>query len=266
MLNALITLHTVFAVVVCVAVAYGGAQRISRRYRLAWTNPDALAGLANWSPSTTGACSILAFVQLVSGCILFPLLVVDQGSALLGAVALAVGSTGSAVALFFQTGRRFSGVAAASAVGLLALGLTGFVTVVLVSTGHDPITRIACALLALATQVWLWAWLAGVWNQQLDNGIPWTTAGQLIAWTPRFALGCAVVAICLAATVLVLVLRQAGTPPLPTSAVVSLIVGHVVLLAGAIRAWRQWRHPLCIAGIALTVLSSAALLYASHRA
>jgi len=35
-------------------------------------------------------------------------------------------------------------------------------------------------LLGLAIMTGFWHWLSGVWHQQLDNGVAWTTAGRLI--------------------------------------------------------------------------------------
>lgn len=42
-------------------------------------------------------------------------------------------------------------------------------------------------LLALSLMIWLWGWLVRVWDQQLLDGIAWTTAGRMMPYAKRTA-------------------------------------------------------------------------------
>jgi hypothetical protein len=45
---------------------------------------------------------------------------------------------------------------------------------------------LGAALIGLSVMVFLWQWLPVVWDQQLEDGRPWTTTGRMIPVTRRF--------------------------------------------------------------------------------
>ncbi len=229
------------AVVVAAIVARSGAARITQRYRLAWTDPDALALPASWSAATLRICTVLAALQLACGLAILWAGVTEPAPIRLTSGALLAGGLASAAAMFFQAGRRFAPSTVAVAVGLLALAIAGGLLLVLAGgMSAGPLRRLSCLLIALAVQVWFWAWIAGVWEQQLDRGAAWTTAGRLLAWTPRVALILALLA--LMASGGLLYLLTAGYGGAPGHGAVWAIGGHVILLAGLGRALRTWRR------------------------
>ncbi len=92
-------------------------------------------------------------------------------------------------------------------------------------------TLLARAVIGLAAMSRFWYWLARVWDQQLDEGRAWTTAGRLIRPARR-------VAYLLAATAVLLALHLAFWPRWP----------HVLLreTSGARWAWGLSAHAILL--------------------
>ncbi len=79
--------------------------------------------------------------------------------------------------------RRWNEVLADAAFGLITLAVVsacmfGMSWPVWTTTGYASIFN--RAVLGFAVMTIFWHWLAAVWEQQLDEGRPWTTAGRLI--------------------------------------------------------------------------------------
>ncbi|MBX3394412.1 MAG: hypothetical protein KF841_03495 [Phycisphaerae bacterium] len=106
--------------------------------------------------------------------------------------ATAAMSTG--VACLYMTYRRWSANTAGLGMGLVSLAI---VTVACAAaslllptneyrTYADRMPILFNAILfALSIMIWLWAWLSRVWDQQLLDGIPWTTTGRMIPYARR---------------------------------------------------------------------------------
>jgi len=163
-----------------------GARTISRRYRLAWTQPDGLASPAfppAWLSPFTSFCGVLL-------CVLAILLIVPgspfwRPDALAGP-ALFVAGTASSVAIFRSLQGAWSGALAISGSLLLSAGACGLTrSVLFASTGW--FAHLHAIAVALAIMSGLWAWLDGVWLQQLDSGRAWTIAGRLLDFTSWFS-------------------------------------------------------------------------------
>lgn len=96
----------------------------------------------------------------------------------------------------FMTYRRWSGNTASLGIALLTLAVVlaaCFLAAVagLVAQAEPYAERIPvlfnAIVFALALMTVLWRWLAGVWDQQLLAGVPWTTTGRLIPFARRAA-------------------------------------------------------------------------------
>ena len=150
-----------------------------RRRANAW--PDRLGDLAAPRSAWPGfgfSAGLAGGGVLVLGC----LFVREQWTTLAAALA--------AAALFLLVYRSWSENLAEAAVALTTLAVVS-----LSMLGTPPRIRspneypplLNRALFALAVTVWFWHWLARVWQQQLDGGTAWTTAGRMIPAVRRAA-------------------------------------------------------------------------------
>ena len=51
--------------------------------------------------------------------------------------------------------------------------------------------RFNTIIIGLTVMMWVWIWLYGVWHQQLDDGVAWTTAGHMRSRLPRIIVALA---------------------------------------------------------------------------
>lgn len=179
-------------VLMCAAVFQ--ELRYRARCRAAWPDrlDDLIAPYARWplfiqvEAIIAGAILILGVYQIVQRePMTWPL-------ALTGcAISIMAGYT-----CFFMTYRRWSGNTASLGIALLTLAAAMaacFVAAVLglVAQGEGYADRLPvlfnAILFGLAVMIALWRWLAGVWDQQLLDGVPWTTTGRLIPYAKRGA-------------------------------------------------------------------------------
>jgi hypothetical protein len=112
---------------------------------------------------------------------------------------IAMDCIASAIAGFtcmYMTYRRWSANTAGLGMALLTLATVSLACVPVVAFGNpmqsgEYATRLPvlynAALLALALMIALWSWLSRFWEQQLLNGIPWTTTGRMIPHARRAA-------------------------------------------------------------------------------
>ncbi len=98
------------------------------------------------------------------------------------------------VTCLFMTYRRWSGNTAGLGISLVTLSVVALAccVAILVSPMGEateyvkrvPVLDMA-VLAALVLMIALWSWLAGVWRQQLHDGVPWTTTGRMLPHTHR---------------------------------------------------------------------------------
>lgn len=162
-----------FSAVVMVAFAFGEGYRDHDRRVRAW--PNALTKLTSRCPPWPGfhySFGIVSVVLMLGACIhiLSPWAAIS---------AFAAG--GAALAL---TGRRWDENLADVGLGLITVGIVSlcltWVPAPLRPSGAYFATVFQVAVVGLAMSTLFWHWLAKVWDQQLDHGQAWTTAGRLI--------------------------------------------------------------------------------------
>ena len=170
------------AVLAAFTIAGGVVEH--RRRVAAW--PARLAELRTrlepW-PGFLYSAGLVAVVILILGCVH----VVKPWTSL--AAFLAGGS------LLVLVARRWNANLADAGLALITLGVVSLAMFSLPprrgESGPYYAAVFSRVVVALAIMVWFWHWLAGVWDQQLNNGRPWTTAGRLIGLARRvgFILG-----------------------------------------------------------------------------
>lgn len=144
-----------------------------RRRVEAW--PDHLDDLLTAGPDWPGfrySAGIIAVIVLALGCVFIVSPATPFAALLAGVSVLAL------------TNRHWNENYADAGLGLITLSIISFLMIGVPDIrGNKPEYFAAVfgrALLGLAITTAFWHWLAGVWDQQLDNGRAWTTAGRLI--------------------------------------------------------------------------------------
>ncbi|MHC5111160.1 MAG: hypothetical protein ACYTHJ_14925 [Planctomycetota bacterium] len=175
----------------------------SRRWKVAWTEPDRLAEpLTTWPGMINSYTAVSIFLVAISG---FHLAVPtslpgwSSGQTMfLLAVALLVGAGGGYLRLAVEYCR---GLAAAS-MGLTSLMFAALAVSTLPRSSEDLSIRypgiFGALIVGLAAASLFWSWLYGVWQQQLNEGRSWTVAGRLIPQTVRFSYMSAALALVVA--------------------------------------------------------------------
>ncbi|HKQ48274.1 MAG TPA: hypothetical protein VJZ71_09420 [Phycisphaerae bacterium] len=112
------------------------------------------------------------------------------------ALAAAIVSAAAGTTCVFMTYRRWSANTAGLGMSLLSLAaVLLFCVPAALFTAPRESTEYAARipalfnaiLFALALMIAWWRWLAKVWNQQLLDNVPWTTAGRMIPYSRRTA-------------------------------------------------------------------------------
>ncbi|NOX58527.1 MAG: hypothetical protein GXP29_06675 [Planctomycetes bacterium] len=163
-------------------------------------------------------------------------------SLLLGASAFVSG-----IALLRLVTRRWSIGLADVGASLLTVGFATLLLVVLPATSqplsdHLP-ARFNTILVGLTVMIGFWAWLYRVWEQQLDGGVAWTTAGRLRSRIPRLIVGITVISLVVAG-------MMAVWPRLPLIGCSDAsflrigfgTAGHLFLILVLTIIARKWRH------------------------
>jgi hypothetical protein len=152
----------------CLAELRGHWRRVS-----AW--PDRLDDLLLPPPAWSGfgySAGIVAVIIMVLGCMMIV-------SPLTAVSALIAGT-----AMLALAHRRWEENYADAGLGLITLGAVSLLMLNVperIANESEYFASIfSRALLGLAIMSLFWFWLAGVWEQQLDQGRAWTTAGRLI--------------------------------------------------------------------------------------
>lgn len=153
-----------------------GSIHHRRRVR-AW--PDQLGRLAEAAPEWPGfrfSTGAMAILILLLGCVFVNRPLTGVGSVLMGG------------SLLILAHRRWQESLADAGFALLTLGVVTGCMIGLPASA-TPEARFAeifnRAILGLAVMTGFWHWLGGVWEQQLDHGRAWTTAGRFIRVTRR---------------------------------------------------------------------------------
>ncbi|HRX85068.1 MAG TPA: hypothetical protein P5572_08625 [Phycisphaerae bacterium] len=243
------------AAALCALQAFAGALRTSRRYRLAWTMPEALAEPPTPSAAVQSSTTVLAWAALLLGALLVVTATPSWHSSVWRGVVLAAGAFACGGTVFRNLQSAWSPVRATLGAAFITIGACFLINIVLglpqAVSGQWGALVVACAC-----SVALWTWLAGVWRQQLEGDKAWTAAGRMISLTEALAAGNA--AIGLFAAFWLCSLPSANQRPSRffSVTVVALLVG--ALGAGQLR-WRNFRFViLLIAGLScmlvLTIL------------
>ncbi len=130
--------------------------------------------------------------------------------------------------------------------------------------GTDLTTRmpilLAASMIGLAVMVFMWQWLPNVWDQQLQDGRPWTTTGRMLPLARRIGLITAVFGV-LAAMQLALWPEIASVRDDSVGRWVLGLSANAILLTAMVLATRlsQWRR---LGGLALLTLALAGVFVA----
>ncbi len=176
-----------------------------RRRHLAWPDnlDDLLLPYSRWS-AYIQIEAFLAAIVLVLG--VFHI-VRSGGAGPLMPVVSGASAIAAGVACLYMTFRRWSSNTSGLGLSLISLGIVTFACAI--STWFiDSSERTSYAqrmpvlfnatLFGIAVMIWLWRWLAEVWDQQLLDGAAWTTTGRMIPHARRTAFYLAAIGILVA--------------------------------------------------------------------
>lgn len=157
-----------------------------------------------------------------------------------------------ALALSIFVGWRWSRTVAELALSLWTISLAALAstTALQMACSQPTLERLpvvhSAVLAGLAGASLLWFWLAGFWQQQLQQGRPWTIAGRLIPLADRVGFLAAALAVLVAAKLAMWPRMEYGSADNSTGrlAVGSLI--YVLLIAICLYAARQVRKSAMI--------------------
>jgi hypothetical protein len=249
------------AAVLCATVGLteGPAQR--RRRRVMPIDAAGLPEPALLAPGLRISAGVAGVLLLLLTCygLASPVELHPGGYALSALILGAAAAAGGAV-MFGLVARQWSVDLADLAMGLVTLAVCAWVTACIPSEPRElavrsPITLNAIVI-GLAGMAWVWSWLSRVWEQQLDEGQPWTTAGRLVSPSGDFSFLVAAVALTLA-------LLMAGWPMIPGIAasdssrgrILFGVAGHLLLLLSVLACARRSGRASFIRLAVLVVLS-----------
>ena len=180
------------AVLVAIAAVLTGWIERRRRWRVALSKPDDLVLPPRGWPGLRQSCGVIAVTVILLVCyhLVVPVAIGPGGFGVTSLVVAGSAAVG-AWAIFLIVSRTWSGNLADAAMGLTSLALCAFAVSlvpsrpVVLAERYPMIFSAMIIGFALATA--LWTWLSLVWEQQLNSGRPWTTAGRLIPRAKRFA-------------------------------------------------------------------------------
>jgi hypothetical protein len=189
--NGLI-LAGVLAVVLCAAVIREGAVRSLRLARGLRRDPTLLLEPLPETPLLHTAGSVIGAVLVLLAVLgLAVPLELRPGGYRLAALAHAFFALAGGIALFVLVWRRWSLARAELAMGLITLSVCLLAAACVPGAPQELQKRYPmifnAMLIALAIMAWLWGWLSGVWRQQLDGPVAWTTTGHMVEPAAHFA-------------------------------------------------------------------------------
>ncbi|MCA9249860.1 MAG: hypothetical protein KDA54_01885 [Phycisphaerales bacterium] len=173
------------------------------------------------------------------------------------ALILGVSSIVTGISLLRLVTRRWRIGLADIGLGLLSVGVA---TLLLTVLPFEPIAlearfpaRFNTIIIGLTVMMWVWIWLYGVWHQQLDDGVAWTTAGHMRSRLPRIIVALAVISLVAAGMMSGWPrLRLIGGHDATFLRIGFGVIGHLFLILTLIMLARRWKHaPLgVLAGVA----------------
>ena len=237
------------------------AQR--RRVRLLETDPVSAPGTDRPAPGLVAGCGLVGLALLFLICYHLAIGVdTEPLGRRLTALLLAGVSAGSAAAVLVLLGRTWSLGLANVGMGLICLAVCCTAFIFVPSEPVDLARRYPllfnALLFSLALMVWFWSWLSRVWVQQLDDGVPWTTAGRMIAPATNVAFACGVIAVAIS-SLMAIWPRLAVVPTMDHTIgrISAGVAGHLALLAAMLWSARKLNQPRFVV---LAVLTTAAML------
>ena len=159
-----------------------------------------------------------------------------------------------ASAILVHVGRLWSVNLADIALALLTLAACTLATVFVPDEPRELDERYPlifnAIVFALGLMTWVWGWLAEVWHQQLDQGVPdgrdpaWTTAGRLVPVNRRFSQVTGAGGLMVAAIMSVWpALRTVSADDDSLGRMSAGVAAHLLLLLASMRCARWTRRP-----------------------
>jgi hypothetical protein len=194
-------------------------------------------------------------------------------------LANSLASAAAGAVCLFMTYRRWSGNTAGLGSALVTLAIVAMASAIAApfysaSPWAEYVSRVPVLLNALLFPLWvaigLWNWLSRLWDQQLLNGVPWTTAGRMIPIVRRTAFLLAAIAVLIAFQMALWPTRPIAVVPDNTTWRWICGIGAIaLLLLQSIREARR-RDSSAMATIAMAFFIAAAVfvfvrLHPSHQ-
>ncbi len=264
--NGPVVLVGVLAALTLAAVILQGAVVLRYRWRIALSSPDELATPCVPWPGYREICGILITILLVliANHLVVPISLTGEYNRLLAAV-LGVSACAAGYASLILAMRQWHPNFADAGLGLISLSVCCILFALLpprstTLTDYYPVI-FNVLMIGFGIGTGLWTWLSLVWQQQLDEGKPWTTEGHLILHAKRVAFLCAVLATTSGGMMAIWpYLRIVGTGDASLGRITSGLGGNLFLLLiflwSARRLRRHTFHMLSI----LAALSTAGFM------
>ena len=225
-------------------------RAVDRRLRWRWalTDPDRLKQEElDWPGlNRSGAAVLLALIILCAFHLAVPVTLSGWSA---GGTMLLVGFSCLVAAIggFLRISVSYSRGLAETATALATLAIACFAVATLPATS-EPLAKwyprvFAAMIVGLSSAAFIWSWVYGVWQQQLDDGKPWTPAGRMIPVVARFGFYSAAMGL-VVALLLALWPRLRGIPTMDDSLMAMLagIAVNLFLILVTVRMARQFRR------------------------
>lgn len=182
--------------IVFVFVLADGIVRRRRKWQYVQSAPGALADAPRPNQGLYLSCAAVGLGIIISATIVLtdPQALSGYGRLMLFSQMIVLLIAGASILM--MTHHAFSAATADVGLALITLGIVSFFAAA--APGTAPTAAEAYPLVFNAMMAgfglacWLWTWLANVWEQQLLDGIAWTTAGRMIPFARQFSFlaGC----------------------------------------------------------------------------
>lgn len=188
--------HILTASIVIVTVLADAWSVRRRKWRRVRDDPDALADTPLTRRGVYQGCGIAGLGLVITGAVALtdPQALLLSGRLMLLAQTVTMMISGAAILTLAH--RAFTAGLAEIGLALITLGITSLSVACTPGSAPTAAQRYPMVFNAMVVgfgvACWLWTWLANVWEQQLCDGVAWTTAGRLIPFARRFSFlaGC----------------------------------------------------------------------------
>ncbi len=233
--------------VVLAGAAIVQEQRYRARRRNAWPErlDDLVRPYSTW-PGYTQTEAVLAGMILLLG--VYQLVRAGRGGWQLP-VANGTAAAMAGIACLFMAYRRWSPNTAGLGMALVTLAAVAAACALAVPFCSDDATfeyaermpvLYTAILLALWVMMGVWHWLSRLWEQQLLDGQPWTTAGRMIPYAVRTAEFLAAIGVLVAFRMTLW--PTLGISPNEDNSVARIVVGGLAILLPGIQHLREGRR------------------------